>query len=223
MISLTKQFVKEMERRILTGELEIGSKLPSLRTLADEFHVSRSVVNAGIVELCNNGYLTTLPRRYVCVSDWRKTGNFAMLKGMMENELCDVHFFEDLLEGRMTIEKAIAKKAAIARTEQDIEEIKNIIAKEKMCQTSEEQAEADKEFHHAQAVASHNAVYTVILNSFHTLEDKWIQEFYEKEIDRKFVIGMHEKLYEAIKSGNTDKAEKYMETLLTHGENELRK
>ena len=130
MISLTKQFVKEMERRILTGELEIGSKLPSLRTLADEFHVSRSVVNAGIVELCNNGYLTTLPRRYVCVSDWRKTGNFAMLKGMMENELCDVHFFEDLLEGRMTIEKAIAKKAAIARTEQDIEEIKNIIAKE---------------------------------------------------------------------------------------------
>lgn len=223
MISLTKQFVKEMERRILTGELKIGEKLPSLRALADEFHVSRSVVNAGIVELCNNGYLVTIPRRYVCVSDWRKTGNFALLNGLMENDLCDPDFFEDLLDGRMTIEKAIAGKAALARTEQDLIDIKAIINKEKECQTAKERAEADKEFHHAVAVASHNLVYTVILNSFHTVEDKWIQEFYEREIDQQFVIEMHEKLYEAVKNGNPSAAEESMEILLAHGESELKK
>lgn len=223
MISLTKQFVKEMERRILTGELTIGSKIPPLRVLAEEFHVSRSVINAGIVELCNNGYLTTVPRKYIYVSDWRKTGNFALLNGLIDNNLCDEDFFDDFLAGRMTIEKAISKAAAKARSEHDLQEIKNILEREHTCKYVKERADADKEFHHALAVASHNVVYTVILNSFHTLENQLIQEFYKKEIDRGFVMEMHEKLYDAIKSGNAEEAEQLMEELLIHGENELRK
>lgn len=75
MSSLTEQFVKEIERRILTGEWEIGMKIPSSRELAEEFLVSRSVINAGIAQLCQNGYLRTLPRKYIYVSDWRKMGN----------------------------------------------------------------------------------------------------------------------------------------------------
>ena len=239
MISLTKQFVKEMERRILTGKLEIGSKIPPLRVLAEEFHVSRSVINAGIVELCNNGYLITVPRKYICVSDWKKTGSFALLNGLIDNGLCDVDFFEDLLAGRMTIEKAIARAAAATRTEQDLEELRKIIDRETDCCSKEGQnaktksitaancakkrAEADKDFHHTLAVASHNIVYTVILNSFHTLEDQLIQEFYEKEIDYEFVVEMHKELYEALKTKDADKAEQVMESLLAHGENELRK
>ena len=223
MLSLTKQFVKEMERRILTGELEIGSKIPPLRVLAEEFHVSRSVINAGIVELCDDGYLTTVPRKYIYVSDWRKTGNFALLNGLIENDLCSDDFFDDLLEGRMTIEKAIVRKAAVSRTDKDLLEIRKIIDREKHCHTASDCAKADQEFHHALAVASHNVVYTVILNSFHTLEDKLTQEFYEKEIDRIFVMEMHERLYEAIKEGDASLAEKLMESLLVHGENELKK
>ena len=239
MISLTKQFVKEMERRILTGELEIGSKIPPLRVLAEEFHVSRSVINAGIVELCNKGYLMTVPRKYICVSDWKKTGNFALLNGLIDNGLCDADFFEDLLAGRMTIEKAIARAAAAIRRDQDMEELRKIIDREKsFCSggsqnvktesttttdRAKERARADKDFHHTLAVASHNIVYTVILNSFHILEDQLIQEFYEKEIDYELVVEMHEKLYEALKAKDVDKAEKVMESLLVHGETELRK
>lgn len=232
MMSLTKQFVKEMERRILTGEMEIGSKIPPLRVLAQEFHVSRSVINAGIVELCNNGYLVTVPRKYICVSDWRKTGNFAMLNGLIENGLCDTDFFEDLFAGRMTIEKAIIRAAATARTEQDLEEIRKIIDREEACcnkkmlnrnTQTKERAEVDKDFHHALAVASHNTVYTVILNSFHSLEGQLIQKFYEKEIDYAFVVEMHKRLYEALKKKDADEAERNMENLLVHGEAELQK
>lgn len=232
MISLTKQFVKEMERRILTGEMEISSKIPPLRVLAQEFHVSRSVINAGIVELCNNGYLVTVPRKYICVSDWRKTGNFAMLNGLIENGLCDEDFFDDLFAGRMTIEKAIIRAAAKARTDQDLEEIKRIIDREEVCcnekvldrsKQIKERAEVDKDFHHALAVASHNTVYTVILNSFHSLEDKLMLEFYAKEIDYAFVVEMHKSLYEALKTRDADEAERTMESLLAHGESELQK
>ncbi len=223
MQSLTKQFVKEVERKILTGEWKAGEKIPALRVLAEQFHVSRSVINAGIVELCNNGYLVTVPRRYIIVSDWRKTGNFALLNGLMENELCDVDFFDDFLEGRMTIETAIARKAAEARTEEDLAGIEAVLKSEAECVSPEQYAESDREFHNAIAVASHNMIYSVILNSFNSVSDKFVREFYNKKIDLEFVSKTHSELYEAIKGKRPDDAEKVMRKLLAHGENELKK
>lgn len=222
MSSLTEQFVKEIERRILTGEWEIGMKIPSSRELAEEFLVSRSVINAGIAQLCQNGYLRTVPRKYIYVSDWRKMGNYMLLSVLTGNGLFDAQALDDCFEGRMTIEKAIAKKAAVVRTEEDLLQIQSIIEKEKCCTVSKEKADADKEFHHAVAAASHNIIYTALINSFDAVEDRLIQEFYEKEIDYSFVIGMHEKIYEEIKNGNAIEAEKYMEILLEHGENEIK-
>lgn len=222
MLSLTQEFVKEIERRILTGQWAIGEKIPPVRELAEEFHVSRSVINAGIAELCSNGYLTTVPRKYICVSDWRRMGNFALLSGLIDNGLYDENFYDDLFEGRMTIGKAIAGKAAMARTAEDLAEIEKIIERERHCVTPMDSAEADKEFHHAIASASHNIVYSVILNSFNTVSDKLMLEFYEKEIDRDFVLGMHEKICEAIKSGDIAGAEENMAILLDHGEREMK-
>lgn len=222
MQSLTEQFVKEAERKILTGEWAIGMKIPPLRVLAEEFHVSRSVINAGIVELCNNGYLKTVPRQYICVSDWRQDGKFALLSGLIENGLCDMRFFDDLLEGRMAIEKAVARKAATARTEEDIRLIGAIIEKERNAVTPEEKALCDREFHHAIAVASHNFVYTVILNSFDGVAERLTREFYQKIVDGAFVLQTHVALWDALRERREDLAEKVMEKLLAHGENELK-
>lgn len=74
MENLTDKFVKEIERRILTGQWETGMKLPSSRALAEEFFVSRSVISVGIAQLCRNGYLQTAPRGQVYVADWKKWG-----------------------------------------------------------------------------------------------------------------------------------------------------
>ena len=222
MASLTEDFIKEVERRILTGQWEIGMKLPPSRELAEEFLVSRSVINAGIAELCSNGYLNTVPRRHIYVSDWRRTGTFAMLSSLIDNGFYDIHVSDDLFEGRMTIETAIARKAAKARTDEDIIQMNSIIAKEKRCSTPEDRAEADKAFHHAIAAASHNLVYVAMLNAFSVVEDKMVQEFYEQEIDYEFVIAMHERVLEAIKREHPTEAEEHMRTLLTHGENEIK-
>ena len=46
--TLKELFVTELENMILSGKLEIGSKLPSERELATSMQVSRAVVNSGI-------------------------------------------------------------------------------------------------------------------------------------------------------------------------------
>lgn len=222
MQSLTEQFVKEAERRILTGEWEIGMKIPPLRVLAEEFHVSRSVINAGIVELCNNGYLKTAPRQYIRVADWRQEGNFALLSGMIEHGLYDMRFVSELLEGRMAIEKAVARRAATARTEEDLRLIGSIIERERGSETAEARALTDRDFHHAIAVAAHNFVYTVVLNSFDRVADRLTRIFYETDVDRALVLQMHADLLSALERGECDRAEEAMETLLAHGENALK-
>ena len=222
MDSLTRQFVKEMEKRILTGYYVIGEKIPPLRNLAEEFHVSRSVINAGGVELSNNGYLVTIPRKHTVVADWKNTGNVALFNGLIENGLCDNKFFDDLIEGRKTIEIAIAEKASQFRTEEDLSRLFDVINREKSCVLTEERASLDGEFHHAVAVSAHNVFYTAILNSFGGVAQKLTKEFYDKGVDCDWVINTHEELYLAIKNKDAVGAMEKMRILLDHGEYELK-
>ena len=223
MQNLTEKFVKEVEQRILTGQWEIGMKIPSSRALADEFFVSRSVINAGIAELCCNGYLTTVPKGSVYVADWRKMGNFALIGGLLDNGLVDLHAIDNLLEGRISIYKVIVRKAAEARTEEDLQLLRTIIDGEADCKTPEEKTKADEAFHHAVAAASHNLVYTVMMNSFSAVTAKLTLQFYQKPIDHNFVIQTHRQILDAIAASDPGAAEEYMQILLAHGEAELRK
>lgn len=223
MPSLAEDFVKEIERRILNGQWPIGMRLPTSRELAEEFMVSRGVINAGIAELCSKGYLQTVPRKYVCVSNWKETGGFALLSDLMDNGLCDVQFFDDIFESRMNTGKATAIKAAAARTQSDLARMRAAIDKEKNCRTATEKAVADREFHCAIAAASHNIIYMVMHNNFNSLADALAQEFYEKLSDYDFIIDLHEKIYEAIQSRNPAEAERNIVILLSHVEMEMRK
>ena len=49
--SLKDLFVQQLEEKILSGELPVGSKIPPERELAEKMRVSRAVVNGGINEL----------------------------------------------------------------------------------------------------------------------------------------------------------------------------
>ena len=72
--SLKDLFVKELENKILSGELKVGDKLPSERELASSMQVSRAVVNAGIAELEQKGFLIIKPRIGTFVENFYKNG-----------------------------------------------------------------------------------------------------------------------------------------------------
>ena len=49
--SLTETIIEELKISILSGEYKSGEKLPTLRELAELYNVSRSVINAVVVDL----------------------------------------------------------------------------------------------------------------------------------------------------------------------------
>ena len=77
--TLKSLFVSQLQDKILSGEIPIGTALPSERELAAQMQVSRAVVNSGLAELAEEGFLEIQPRRRTFVSDYRRNGNISTL------------------------------------------------------------------------------------------------------------------------------------------------
>lgn len=82
--TLKELFIQELETMILSGELPIGTKLPPERELAQTMQISRSVVNAGIIEMANKGFLEINPRIGTCVADYHTNGKLDTLISIMK-------------------------------------------------------------------------------------------------------------------------------------------
>ena len=82
--SLRDLFVKTIQDAIISGELKIGEVLPTEREFAEQMNVSRSVVNSGLNELKNRGFIEIKPRKGAVVADYIYTGNINTLTALME-------------------------------------------------------------------------------------------------------------------------------------------
>lgn len=82
--SLKELFVKQLQSMILSGDLPVGSRLPSERELSERMQVSRAVVNGGINELARQGFVEVRPRQGAFVADYRTNGNMDTLRAIMD-------------------------------------------------------------------------------------------------------------------------------------------
>ena len=95
-LSMTELFVREIKRMILMGELKIGDRLPPERELAQKMGLKLTVVNSGIAQLQQMGFLKAAPRQAVYVEDYLTNGNIRTMMEMID--FTDHVIDEDLLE-----------------------------------------------------------------------------------------------------------------------------
>ena len=60
---LYKQIVKDISDKIISGELEPGSRLPSENELMDIYNASKSTIEKSMMILAHEGYILTIPRK----------------------------------------------------------------------------------------------------------------------------------------------------------------
>ena len=224
--SLKEIFVLRFEELILSGKIKIGEKLPPERELALQLGVSRPVVHEGLVELASRGLVSIKPRFGATVNDYRKEGSIALMasliqyqKGNLEPEL-----LESLLQIRMMLEPPFARLAARNRTSEQILELHGILEKEAAANGRNPQALSDLyfEFHLLIALASGNRVYPLLLNSFRSVYTNLSGQFFRNTKVTDAVHGYHEKMVNAVESGNETRAASVMKAILNHGEKHLR-
>lgn len=166
--SLKELFIKEMEAQILSGKLQIGSKLPSEREIAEAMGVSRAVVNAGLIEMARKGFLEIKPRSGVFVTDYRRRGTSETLLSIMNfnGGMLRKQEIRSILELRLVLE-TLALELAIPRiTDADVDVIRRHLERFYSAQDPQAAAEAAFCFHHEIGIVSGNTLLPLIFYSF---------------------------------------------------------
>jgi GntR family transcriptional repressor for pyruvate dehydrogenase complex len=206
---IQNEIISKIRDLINYKNLEPGDKLPSERMLSEKFGVSRSNVREAIQTLEFYGLLKSKPQSGTFVAD---IGQVAM-NGMMEDILrLQEPDFKSLVETRILLELKTCRLAALRRTDENLEEIKEALnAYESKVVDGKSAVEEDLLFHLAIARASGNSTINTlmlvitpgIINNF--------EKYHVCDKNRAFLgIQEHRAIYEAIKEQNPQLAKEKM-------------
>ena len=166
--SLTELFVQELQRMILSGELKIGERLPTERELSENMKVSRAVVNGGLNQLADMGFIHIAPRKGAFVNDYIAAGDINVLTAIMEYNgwRFTPEYLEPMLQIRMSIEPYFMELAACHNDSPYLLEVPKIIAALKKSPSHQEAGELIFRFFHTIALASSNIILPLLLRTF---------------------------------------------------------
>ena len=223
--SLKDVFVTRFEELILSGKLSIGEKLPSERELALQLGVSRPVVHEGLVELSVKGLITLKLRVGAIVNDYRRSGSPGILNSLFNYNQgkLDLRILNSILSMRILFEVETARLAAQHRTEDHLQEFRDLIVREEKTGDTDIEAlvEVDFEFHHLITLAADNQIYPLLMNSMKSIYTNLTRQFFKDPSVVPRVFGFHRKIVEALQAGDAKMAVSIMKKILKHGEKQF--
>ena len=166
--NLKNLFVQRIQGMILSGELLVGSKLPPERTLAEQMHISRTVVNSGLAELAEQGFLEVRPRQGTYVADYLRQGNFSTLTAILEYKGGTLGRDEirSILEVRRALEHLAADRAIRYASDEDLGRLGVPLTRMAAATGADEAAAAAFTFRHELALIGGNTILPLIYYSF---------------------------------------------------------
>lgn len=156
--SLHSQVADILARRIMSGELNPGDKLPDIPQLRAEFQVSRTVLREAIKLLTAKGLVESKPRVGMTVCprrQWSMLDPDVLLWRVGSG--IDKAFFRELIDMRRVIEPGSAELAATYATSEELKHIDQLYYRlEQTVHQPSIFVRADIQFHQALLAATHN-------------------------------------------------------------------
>lgn len=168
--SLKELFVRQLQERILSGELPLGSRLPAERELSEQMQVSRAVVNGGITELARQGFLEVRPRQGTFVADYRRNGNMDTLLAILRynSGMLGREEIRSILEVRQSLEHMTVRLAIDYGNDADLKRLGQIVESlaSVPAPTPGQAAELAFSFQHEMTLLGGNHILPLIYCSF---------------------------------------------------------
>lgn len=173
-------FIEIMKRRILSGELKPGDRIPSERDLAAELGLSRGSVNQGMLNLARMGFLRILPRKGAFVAEYVKSATPETLTSITSCDpaLLDRSLFMDLMDLRMLIERECARLACANLTPGSLA-LLQAHTDALYAADDDEVREAVYLYHKCLTEISRNVTYAMVFQSFEKMIRNLIREHYK--------------------------------------------
>ncbi|MCF2132577.1 FadR family transcriptional regulator, partial [Strepomyces sp. STD 3.1] len=200
--SLKKMVIKEIKNYIIDHQLKAGDKLPTERKFVEMFGVSRSVVREALSYLENTDVIRI------------RQGQGAFLNESNIENLLNNFFFlwqinngkiQDILSLRIIFESSAIDEIINNNRKNEVSLLKEIIEDSKNALTLEEFKEADIEFHKQLLKATNNHLFIQMTNVI-TSYFFQIQHINVSLEEYKNLTNDHEKIVDALISGDADKA-----------------
>jgi len=213
---LVDRVVNEIQRVIVSGQLEPGMKLLPERELADELGVSRTVIREAVRILVAKGLLETKPGVGTIVRQVTSDQIVEPLSLLLRTQEEGVSI-EHLHQVRHMLEIEIAGLAALQATEDDIAELTDILDKmEAVLDIPEAFVTVDADFHHGLAKTTHNPLLIILLDSIRDLMQE-VRLLATRHPDlRQNVMPDHRKILAHLAANDPEGARQAMEEHLEH-------
>ena len=161
---LYERIVRQIEERIIAGELKTGDQLPPENELAKQFAVSRTAVREAIKALSEKRLVAVRPGRGTFITNGTPDALRHSLGMLMR--FGQPNGFADLVEVREILEPEIAALAATRITEEYVAAMQEAVeTMDTALEDVDTFVEADLDFHLALAEATQNPVIPLLMDS----------------------------------------------------------
>jgi GntR family transcriptional repressor for pyruvate dehydrogenase complex len=220
--TLASRVTHQIEHLIVESRLRPGDRLPPERELARQFGVSRTVVREAVRALVAKSLLEvragsgTIVRSPTAESVTQSMTLF-LRAGQPELDYEKVH------EIRRILEVEIAGLAAERHTAEDLEEMEEILREASEIQDERNCfAECDVAFHAALARATHNELFSLLLDSVVDIMIKVREMGFDVPGTPVRALKYHRAILEQVKAGDPDGARQAMREHLIESEDTMR-
>ncbi len=222
-MSLTDSVKQELLQKILSGELQPGTRLPSERYLAERMGISRSSLHQSVLALENEGFLSIIPRRGIVVNDFRSQPTAQSLAALMSYGSLELDYslFSDMMDTRLWLESECARRACTHATPELLSEMEELV--DRMSRSDADLADIIYTYHFKLVQASGNSLYSMIFRGFESVLRTMIAKHYAiRSNDLTACISMSRELIEVIRQGRSQDASELVCRLIGEGIDALR-
>ncbi|MFI9720906.1 FadR/GntR family transcriptional regulator [Streptomyces sp. NPDC052396] len=213
--SLVDTVVEQLRTQVTAGEWQVGERIPTEHTLAEQLGVGRNTVREAVRVLVHAGMLRSRQGEGTFVVSSADPAE--IMRGLRRAGVRDV------LELRIALETEAARLAALRHEPADLERMRAALGAQTAFEDTEGQpdsgslelyADHDVEFHRAVVEAAHNAALSATYAWFSSsVREALITALGDRDMPR-IVHGDHHALMEAIASGDPEAAERAARELL---------
>lgn len=161
--SLFNSIIEDIEKKINSGVLKEGDKLPSERELTQTYQISRHGVRQALTVLKEKGIVRITPGKGAYVTTYNEdilTESFKRIAQKYDSSM------EEILEVREELELSVISKAIVRARKEDIDELISICEKMDAVIDVSGFLRLDLEFHKTLADSTQNQVFAALVHAF---------------------------------------------------------
>lgn len=201
---------------IISGKITAGEKLPSEREISLKMNVNRHTLREALKKIETMDLLSIRQGDGIYIKDFRNSGNLELLKYIIYNQKDKrTSVFKDILEMRKIISPEMAEKAALNRTDYEIDILQEIL------DSQQNIMERDLAIHQTIAMAGNNILYIFLLNFFNDIFKNFSYIYFNSEENFKVTSRFHNDIIKAIISADSKSSKKIMYDVMLYSEKKI--